>query len=282
LRALRQGMTGNDVRYLQYKLNITVDGSFGPATEKAVKAYQKSKGLAVDGSVGPATQKSLGLSDFIVHIYDKDQVWFAGTKYGASYYPLKTLKTWAEEEKADYVFNLSFFNTKSTDNKGNTHDQYGVIKGRTLTYLKAKGYDVGYGGTSEKLTIDANNICAGYKVGIVNGKAKSVSLTGKRARNANGQLKDGRYFHVQSVTTATEHELVQYMLKNYAVDLLLIQDAGGSTGFYDRKKDVLLAGEREGTNGRPVASVVCVKEKAITDRPIVTVKVCPCCGQEIK
>jgi hypothetical protein len=86
-------------------------------------------------------------------------------------------------------------------------DQYGVIKGRTLTYLKAKGYDVGYGGTSEKLTIDANNICAGYKVGILNGKAKSVSLVGKRARNANGQLKDGRYFHVQSVTTATEHEL---------------------------------------------------------------------------
>jgi len=49
------------------------------------------------------------------------------------------------------------------------------------------------------------------------------------------------------------------MLKNYDVDLLLIQDSGGSTGFYDRKKDVLLAGEREGTNGRPVASVVCVR-----------------------
>lgn len=272
MRALRQGMTGNDVRWLQYKLNITVDGSFGPATLNAVKAYQKSKGLAVDGSVGPATQKSLGLNDFIIHIYDKSQVWFAGTKYGSPSYPLRTLKQWAELEGADYVFNLAFFNMSGVGS-----DQYGVIKGRTLTYLKAKGYDVGYGGTSEKLTIDANNICAGYKVGIVNGKAKSVSLVGKRARNANGQLKDGRYFHVQSVTTATEHELVQYMLKNYAVDLLLIQDAGGSTGFYDRKKDVLLAGEREGVNGRPVASVVCVKE---TDRPIVTI--CPTCGQEVK
>lgn len=277
MRALRQGMTGNDVRWLQYKLNITVDGSFGPATLNAVKAYQKSKGLAVDGSVGPATQKSLGLSDFIVHIYDKDQVWFAGTPYNEVVKPLYNLKAWAIKEKADYVFNLAFFNMTGVGS-----DQYGTIKGRTLTYLKAKGYDVGYGGTSEKLTIDANNICAGYKVGIVNGKAKSVSLVGKRARNANGQLKDGRYFHVQSVTTATEHALVQHMIKNYDVDLLLIQDAGGSTGFYDRKKDVLLAGEREGVNGRPVASVVCVKEKAITDRPIVTVKVCPCCGQEIK
>ena len=272
LRALRQGMTGNDVRYLQYTLGITVDGSFGPATEKAVKEKQKQTGLVADGSVGSATQKKWGLSDFIVHIYDKDQVWFAGTKYGSPSYPLRTLKQWAELEGADYVFNLAFFNMS-----GSGSDKYGVIKGRTLTYLKAKGYDVGYGGTSEKLTIDANNICAGYKVGIVNGKAKSVSLTGKRARNANGQLQDGRYFHVQSVTTATEHELVQYMLKNYDVDLLLIQDAGGSTGFYDRKKDVLLAGEREGANGRPVASVVCVKE---TDRPIVTI--CPTCGQEVK
>ena len=225
MRTLKKGVSGEDVRYLQYFLGIKADGSFGPATETAVKNKQRATGLVADGSVGPATQKKWGLSDFIVHIYDKSQVWFAGTKYGSPSYPLRTLKQWAELEGADYVFNLSFFNRKSVNDKGNTHDEYGVIKGRTLTYLKAKGYDVGYGGTSEKLTIDANNVCAGYKVGIINGKAKSVSLVGKRARNANGQLKDGRYFHVQSVTTATEHELVQYMLKNYAVDLLLIQDA---------------------------------------------------------
>lgn len=278
MRTLRKGMSGEDVRYLQYEiLKIHADGSFGNATETAVKNKQRQTGLVADGSVGPATQKKWGLSDFRVYIYDKDQVWFAGTPYGESVKPLYNLKAWAVKEKADYVFNLSFFNMS-----GSGSDQYGVIKDRTLTYLKAKGYDVGYGGTSEKLTINSDNVCAGYKVGIVNGKAKSVSLIGKRARNANGQLQDGRYFHVQSVTTATEYELVQYMLKNYAVDLLLIQDAGGSTGFYDRKKDVLLAGEREGTNGRPVASVVCVKEKPVTERPIVTVKICPCCGQEIK
>ena len=281
MRTLRKGMSGEDVRYLQYEiLRIHADGSFGPATETAVKNKQRQTGFVgkeVDGSVGPATQKKWGLSDFIVHIYDKSQVWFAGTKYGSPPYPIRTLKQWAVKEKADYVYNLAFFNIS-----GSGSDQYGVIKGRTLTYLKARGYDVGYGGTSEKLTINSDNVCAGYKVGIVNGKAKSVSLIGKRARNANGQLKDGRYFHVQSVTTATEHALVQHMIKNYDVDLLLIQDAGGSTGFYDRKKDALLAGEREGANGRAVASVVCVKEKAITERPTVTIKVCPCCGQEIK
>ena len=277
MRTLRKGTRGEDVRNLQYFLGIDADGSFGNGTQTAVKNKQKQTGLVADGSVGKQTQAKWGLSDFRVHIYDKNQVWFAGTPYNEVVKPLYNLKAWATKEKADYVFNLAFFNMS-----GSGSDKYGVIKGRTVTYLKAKGYDVGYGGTSEKLTIDANNICAGYKVGIVNGKAKSVSLTGKRARNANGQLKDGRYFHVQSVTTATEHELVQYMLKNYAVDLLLIQDAGGSTGFYDRKKNVLLAGEREGTNGRAVASVVCVKEKAITERPIITIKVCPCCGQEVR
>jgi len=277
MRTLRKGTRGEDVRNLQYFLGIDADGSFGNGTQTAVKNKQKQTGLVADGSVGKQTQAKWGLSDFRVHIYDKNQVWFAGTPYNEVVKPLYNLKAWATKEKADYVFNLAFFNMS-----GSGSDKYGVIKGRTVTYLKAKGYDVGYGGTSEKLTIDANNICAGYKVGIVNGKAKSVSLTGKRARNANGQLKDGRYFHVQSVTTATEHALVEFMMANYNVDLLLIQDAGGSTGFYDRKKNVLLAGEREGTNGRAVASVVCVTEKPITDRPIITIKVCPCCGQEVR
>ncbi len=276
MRALRQGMTGNDVRWLQYKLNITVDGSFGPATLNAVKAYQKSKGLAVDGSVGPATQKSLGLSDFIVHIYDKDQVWFAGTPYGADYKPLKYLSTWAREENADKVYNLAFFNST-----GSGSDQYGVIKGRTLTYLKAKGYDVGYGGTSEKITIDFKNICAGYKLAIKDGKKKSVSIIGKRCRNANGLLKDGRYFQIQSVTTSTESQIRDYMYKNYDVDLMLIQDSGGSTGFYDANKKVHLAGEKEGTYGRPVASVVCVKDKNTPPKKEEPThpRICPTCGQ---
>jgi peptidoglycan hydrolase-like protein with peptidoglycan-binding domain len=39
-----------------------LDGVFGPGTERAVIAFQKSKGLPPDGIVGPATRRALGLT----------------------------------------------------------------------------------------------------------------------------------------------------------------------------------------------------------------------------
>lgn len=53
-----------DVKRLQQLLvdagqKITADGRFGPATENAVKVFQKSAGLSVDGSAGPATLAAL-------------------------------------------------------------------------------------------------------------------------------------------------------------------------------------------------------------------------------
>lgn len=67
VKILKKGSTGDSVKALQallkgYGYNIGiygVDGSFGPATDKAVRAYQKAKGLEVDGSVGPATWAKL-------------------------------------------------------------------------------------------------------------------------------------------------------------------------------------------------------------------------------
>lgn len=57
---LRPGARGDAVSYLQARLNdrgagIAVDGSFGPATRRAVEAVQTNGGVRVDGVVGPAT-----------------------------------------------------------------------------------------------------------------------------------------------------------------------------------------------------------------------------------
>lgn len=57
---LKRGSSGDSVKDLQRRLNVTVDGDFGPQTEAAVKAFQTSRGLVADGIVGPYTWKALG------------------------------------------------------------------------------------------------------------------------------------------------------------------------------------------------------------------------------
>jgi hypothetical protein len=57
---LKSGSKGAEVKYLQQQLGLTIDGSFGPATHKAVVALQKKHKLTADGIVGPLTWKAIG------------------------------------------------------------------------------------------------------------------------------------------------------------------------------------------------------------------------------
>lgn len=67
LRTLYKGCKGEDVRAMQLLLigrgfpcgEEGADGSFGPATDTALRAYQKANGLETDGRAGPATMASL-------------------------------------------------------------------------------------------------------------------------------------------------------------------------------------------------------------------------------
>jgi peptidoglycan hydrolase-like protein with peptidoglycan-binding domain len=43
------------VKIVQAKLGLTADGSFGPNTEAAVRAFQNQQGAIPDGIVGPKT-----------------------------------------------------------------------------------------------------------------------------------------------------------------------------------------------------------------------------------
>ncbi len=65
VKVLKRGMKEEQVRSAQSLLNLRndagldTDGSFGPATEKAVRAYQKKKGLSVTGEINQETWNTL-------------------------------------------------------------------------------------------------------------------------------------------------------------------------------------------------------------------------------
>lgn len=74
VKVLRKGASGDNVKAMQllligygYKMQNNgkiygADGSFGTATDNAVRAFQKAKGLSVDGICGPKTwEKLLGV-----------------------------------------------------------------------------------------------------------------------------------------------------------------------------------------------------------------------------
>ena len=64
-KTMRLGFQGESVRTVQRKLkelgyyNGSIDGDFGEATDKALKAFQKANGLTPDGKVGDQTLKKL-------------------------------------------------------------------------------------------------------------------------------------------------------------------------------------------------------------------------------
>lgn len=62
MTTLKLGSRGEDVKVLQRKLNLSVDGIFGLITEEAVKDFQKNNNLTVDGIVGTNTWNKLGIS----------------------------------------------------------------------------------------------------------------------------------------------------------------------------------------------------------------------------
>ena len=62
---IKKGSKGEGVKWLQWQLklvfgyDIEIDGSFGPATDKSVRSFQKGMCLTIDGKVGPATKRAL-------------------------------------------------------------------------------------------------------------------------------------------------------------------------------------------------------------------------------
>lgn len=196
---------------------------------------------------------------------------FAGIPYAEQPKTPLTLKEWAERTGADILYNLAMFNMTEGS------DKYGPFYGRTIQFVRAGGHDVGYGGSEYILGLGPceqlqgynsggthKDACAGYKAAVVGGTvAPGLDGKTKRSRNANGMMRNGDYFHLQTEDGCTEAECADYAKANGAF-FMLLQDGGGSTGkFADGA--LVFAPEKEGAHGRPVCSVVCIKRKKKED-----------------
>ena len=85
---MRKGDEGQEVARMQIKVGAGIDGKFGPATESAVKDYQRANNLGVDGIAGPQTLGHMGIEvhpgiDLSSHNGEVDfrKVAAAGVKY---------------------------------------------------------------------------------------------------------------------------------------------------------------------------------------------------------
>ena len=65
METIKLGSKGDVVKKLQQTLNLTVDGDFGPKTDKAVREFQAKNKLTIDGVVGNNTWKALGITDTV-------------------------------------------------------------------------------------------------------------------------------------------------------------------------------------------------------------------------
>ena len=99
LLIIKRGSVGTEAALLQTGLNragfgpLTPDGIFGAATERALKAFQRSGGLTPDGLFGPRTEAALApwLRGYALHtIRPGDTLWRIAARYGTNLLSLET------------------------------------------------------------------------------------------------------------------------------------------------------------------------------------------------
>ena len=140
---LKRGDSGEDVKLLQKALGLKADGSFGPATEAAVKNFQGSHGLTIDGLVGPSTQQmifkeelenhldsEITLNNFEIYYLERDEyhtgpnkpeyLFLHHTAGGDN--PYATVDMWNDDARGkiatEFIIGGQSVNGKSTKNDG--------------------------------------------------------------------------------------------------------------------------------------------------------------------
>jgi hypothetical protein len=252
VRALRKGNTGIEVKILQgwlavlgyYKANP--DGSYGPKTVEAVRAYQNKHGLVADGAAGPITQKEMGFlktksASLVVLRIPFSKIKKAGLamRDGKPH----TVKSLAELEGYNFAVNAGFFSRDTlldcTDTvlNGKLHNG-GNYSNKGLAY--GKNY---FGGTtiypSKTADCIGKNVdfCGGVPPLIQNGK-KNVDMKGipnslytQVTRRIATGVDSHAYYVILSIRNCKHETVVQEGLYHKVI-FLKGNDCGGSQSLY--------------------------------------------------
>jgi len=153
-KTVRQGDSGSCVRLLQQRLGgLVVDGSFGPATHKAVLFFQRSRGLVADGIVGPITWSALksGL-----------------TKYGSAIYSYNNITVFACRNSANTGVKYAVNNKTSVNLRQVTLWRAANSTGTYVDYINIGktvqgGYYQATGATEKFRSLTATHLSTGKK-----------------------------------------------------------------------------------------------------------------------
>jgi len=147
---LSVGATGAAVKELQQALMDAgvfvlggADGSFGPATKKAVSSFQRWNGLNVSGTVTPATSKALGLTGGAGLVSDTGASPNSGATRGETSNPYVGLKVGARGPKVkalqSALINAGITLVGGADGSFGSYTKSALISYQTAHQLNASG-----------------------------------------------------------------------------------------------------------------------------------------------
>jgi peptidoglycan hydrolase-like protein with peptidoglycan-binding domain len=162
---LRRGSKGQDVVKLQKLLGVTADGDFGPATERAVKAFQTARSLGADGIAGYYTWSALEAAKAVADASNK----LKGATESSIILPASNF-----DRVMEYVFQDEGGWTQNPDepggasNMGVSRESYSHYKGRNVSIdelkqiTKAEAKQFYYDQYWKKIGADKLNTGLGY------------------------------------------------------------------------------------------------------------------------
>lgn len=268
MKMLKKGNTGKEVKILQGLLQIhgydvVIDGSFGTATDKAVKEVQAYAGRPTDGVVGDNTWAALGVMKPFNSKICTIQIPF--TAIEAQQIMLKnnqkySVEKFAKEYNYNFVVNAGMFDMKTLRNVqdmiiAGKIDNGGNYSDKGLAFCNNRSTGCIYASTTSKSNGKAVDFVGASPTLIIDGK-RNVDMKGLTQSYFNSVTKrvcygcdDKNFYLMITMNNCNLEAMIQEGL-NQGIETLINEDGGGSQSLYLGNATVIP------TDGRAIPSAL--------------------------